>query len=91
MNLPKQTAGNDNVAIFLLDIASEGNNLIGNSRFNTSTGWTLNGDWAISGGLLTYTYSSTATESAVYDITGIEDVSYILEYEVTQYTGSGSF
>ncbi len=64
------TAVDDNLAVFLLEINCEGSNLIANSRFDgsSSTGWTLNGNWLCQNNRLECTWVDSAGATAQYSV-----------------------
>lgn len=55
--------------------------LVINGEMNSSTGWTLGANWAISGGLLTHTPGSIATASQ--NTTLVNGYIYVVNYQVT--------
>ena len=88
------TAVDDNLAVFVMELYAEGNNLIANSRFDSSssTGWTLNGDWLCQNNRLECTYSASAGATAQYEIAATTSGStYVLEYEVIAVNGTITF
>ena len=88
------TAVDDNLAVFVMELYAEGNNLIANSRFDSSssTGWTLNGDWLCQNNRLECTYSASAGATAQYEIAATTSEStYVLEYEVIAVNGTITF
>lgn len=79
-----QTAGTNDETIWVIKLRGEGNNLLTNGNFASSSGWTANGGWAISGGVATYTEPGIPPldNSLHRTITAVENVQYVLEYEI---------
>ena len=79
-----QTSGNNSDSIWVMRLRGEGNNILTNGDFASSSGWTLNGVWVISGGVATYTEPGIPPldNSLHRTITAVENTSYVLEYEV---------
>ena len=88
-------AANDNLAVFVMELYAEGNNLVSNSRFDSSssTGWTLNGDWLCQNNQLEYIWVDDAgTASAQITVSATTSgATYVLEYEVTALSGTFTF
>ncbi|KKK69745.1 hypothetical protein LCGC14_2930970, partial [marine sediment metagenome] len=85
----QMAAGNDNLAVWCIRMKSEGTNLITNGIFDDATGWTQTGDWSITGGEATYTYSANASGDLTITVAAVSAVAYVLEYEVTTVTQDG--
>lgn len=85
-----QTPGNNSDSIWVMRLRGEGNNILTNGDFGSSSGWTLNGGWVISGGVATYTEPGTPPlDNSLYRaIPAVENTSYVLEYEVTSCSDS---
>jgi len=84
------TPTNDNEAVFLLEINCEGSNLIGNSGFDSdsSTGWTLTGDWAVNSNELQFDFVDDATGTARYTVSQLSAATYVFEYEIMYASGT---
>ena len=96
----QMAAGNDNLAVWCIRMKSEGTNQVGNGTFDDATGWTQTGDWNITGGEATYTFSGNASGDLTITVAAVSAVAYVLEYEVTEVApdaftfsleGTGSF
>ncbi len=85
----QMTPGNDNLAVWCIKLKSEGVNQIPNGAFDDATGWTQTGDWNITGGEATYTYSANASGDLTITVAAVSAVAYVLEYEVTTVTQDG--
>jgi hypothetical protein len=79
-----QTPGNNSDSIWVMRLRGEGNNLVTNGGFDSSDGWTMSGDWAISGGVADYTYVDDMTGSIYRTISSVTAESYTLEYEIIE-------
>ena len=85
----QMTPGDDNLAVWVIRLKSEGTNLIPNGIFDDATGWTQTGDWSITGGEATYTFSANASGDLTITTAAVSAVAYVLEYEVTTVTQDG--
>lgn len=82
-----QTPGNNSDSIWVMRLRGEGNNIISNGGFDSSSGWTLTGDWTISGGVATYDYVDDASGNLSRTVI-TETTEYVLEYEVISQSGA---
>ena len=85
----QMTPGDDNLAVWVIRLKSEGTNLITNGTFDDATGWTQTGDWSITGGEATYTFSANASGDLTITTAAVSAVAYVLEYEVTTVAQDG--
>ena len=85
----QMSAGDDKNAVWVLRLKSEGVNQISNGAFDDATGWTQTGDWSITGGEATYTFSANASGDLTITTAAVSAVAFILEYEVTTVTQDG--